>query len=180
MRRIGLSVVVGLVVAVDALMAGPRLASADPVYGKNAGVLELERAGGITGTVEVVVNGNGQWTPGHILWSNQVLIPYGCECEATFTPGDGGPVETFSETTMENAPRNGRLAVCTFSETEVRPEGTFDFTGTVYASYTPARKGSEPLKIMKAGRSASGLSRARSHSLSPRDRTCPAYVRHSK
>ena len=138
MKRTGI-LVLGLAVAAAALLGGVRTVSADPVNAKNAQTIEVTCDNGISGTFEVVTNGNGMWTPGHVIGSNQMLIPYSFEFTETFTPTGGGDPEVFTESIAKNAPRNGRLAECTFGETITIPEGTIEFTGVVGVSYTPAR-----------------------------------------
>ena len=82
----------------------------------------------LLGTIDVVTNpGNGLWTPGFVVGSNQRLIPYAFEF--TFTPTGGAAI---TEEISKPAPRNGRLDRCTFSETT--PEGTLD--AVVWVSYT--------------------------------------------
>jgi hypothetical protein len=130
--------VLGLAVAVVVLLGGVRTASADPVNAKKAEILEVTCTGGVTGTFDVVSNGNSIWTPGHVIGSNQVLVPYAFEFTFTFTPSDGGDPIVETESFAKKGPRNGRLAECTFSETETSPEGTAELIGVVSVSYTPA------------------------------------------
>lgn len=138
MKRTGLFML-GLTVAAVALLGGVSTVSADPVNAKNAEIIEITCDNGITGTLQIVTNGNGDWTPGHVIGSNQVLIPYAFEFTATFTPSDGGDPVVETESIAKNAPQNGRLAECTFSDTFSIPEGTIEFTGVVNVSFTPAR-----------------------------------------
>ncbi len=119
------------------LLAGAGSASADPAQSKKSQTLVVECDSGI-GTVEVVTNGNGEWTPGHVRMNNQVLIPYEFHFSGSFTP-PGGPTEFFSEDSVKKAPRNGRLATCTFSGEGEDESGSFEFSGIVKVSYTPAR-----------------------------------------
>lgn len=130
----------GFLVGVGAgvmLLAGSGSASADPAKSKNAEIIPIECDSGI-GTVEVVTNGNGEWTPGHVRMNNQVLIPYEFHISGSFTP-PGGPTESFSEDLVKKAPRNGRLATCTFSDEGADESGSFVFSGIVKVSYTPTR-----------------------------------------
>lgn len=138
MKRVGLFAMV-MAVALAASVGGAATVSADPTNAKNAEVVELECTNGITGTLEVVTNGNGMWTPGHVVGSNQKLIPYSFQFTETFTPSGGGSPEINTETITKNAPRNGRLAVCAFGDSIQIPEGTLEFTGVVGVSYTPAK-----------------------------------------
>jgi hypothetical protein len=136
MKRTGIPVL-ALIAAAAAFFGVVGTASADPTNAKKGEILEVTCDNGISGTFEVAVNGNGLWTPGHVIGSTQMLIPYAFEFTETFIPSYGGEPEVFTENIAKNAPRNGRLAVCTFGETETTPEGTFEFSGVVNVSYTP-------------------------------------------
>jgi hypothetical protein len=100
-------------------------ASADPTRHGELITLECE----VLGTFDIVTNGNGQWTPGHVADGTQVVVPYSFRFE--FTP-PGGETEVFE--VSKHAPANGRLDVCTFTIED--PEGTLN--GTARVSYTPA------------------------------------------
>ena len=68
-----------------------------PCYNEDAGIDELYRRVSTAceqygETYEIVVNGNGDWTPGHILDGTGVIIPISLEIHGTFTDADG---ETF-------------------------------------------------------------------------------------
>ena len=102
----------------------PNAASADP-HGE---VITLECE--VLGTFDIVTNGNGLWTPGHVVDGTQVLVPYRFRFE--FTPSGGGEPEVFE--VSKPGPANGRLDVCTFTLEE--EDGTVN--GTVWISYTPA------------------------------------------
>ena len=103
-------------------------AHADPSVGE---LVELECQGE---TFQVVVAGNGEWTPAHDLNSNLVGVPIAFgEFTGTFTPTEGEP-ETFTEpgNAKKNMPRTRNLVVeCTFSFSETSPEGTFTGSGSV-------------------------------------------------
>src|SRR5436190_17675226 len=69
-------------------------AVADPTNAKNATQLELD----CNGTAyQVVVNGNGKFTPAHILNGTGVAVPYSLDITTTFTP-PGGPTQTQTQT----------------------------------------------------------------------------------
>ena len=82
------------------------------------------------GTLDIAVNGNGLWSPGHVVDSTQVLVPYKFRFE--FTPTGGGEPEV--EEVAKRGPADGLLDVCTFTIEE--EDGTLN--GTVWISYTPA------------------------------------------
>jgi hypothetical protein len=99
-------------------------ASADPTRHGELISLECE----VLGAVDIVTNGNGLWTPGHVADGTQVVVPYSFRFEFT----GGGEPEVFEAS--KPGPANGRLDVCTFTIED--PEGTVN--GTARVSYTPA------------------------------------------
>jgi hypothetical protein len=119
-----------LAIAIAALGVSP--ASADP---KKGDVLDLSCD--VLGQVEIVVFSNGSGSPGLVLGSTQVGIPYALHIEGTFTPVEGEP-ESFVDEFEKPAPRNGRLDHCTFHQEETAEDGTVVIDGEVWISYTPA------------------------------------------
>lgn len=107
-------------------------AGADPKRGE---VLEIDCD--VLGTLEVVVFSNGLSSPGLVVGSTQVGIPYKLHVEGTFTPVDGEP-ESFVDEFEKPGPRNGRLDHCTFHEEGSDEFGSFELDGEVWISYTPA------------------------------------------
>jgi hypothetical protein len=107
-------------------------AAADP----NGDVLELECDR--LGTLEVVVFSNGPSSPGLVVGSNQVLIPYELHLDGSFTPNGGEP-ETFTEDFARAAPRHARTDHCTFHDEGSDEFGSFEVDGEVFISYTPIR-----------------------------------------
>jgi hypothetical protein len=120
-----------VLVSIAVVMLGVAPASADPQKGD---VLELSCDA--LGTVEVVVFSNGR-SPGLVLDSTQVGIPYKLHVEGTFTPFVGEP-ESFVDEFEKPAPRNGRLDHCTFHEEGSNEFGTLVLDGEVWISYTPS------------------------------------------
>jgi hypothetical protein len=118
-----------LAIALAALAASP--ASADPQKGD---VIEISCDA--LGTLEIVVFSNGSASPGLVLGSNQVGIPYKLHVEGTFTPVEGEP-ESFVDEFEHPAPRNGRLDHCTFHQEGSDEFGSFELDGEVWISYTP-------------------------------------------
>jgi hypothetical protein len=110
-------------------------AGADPVNAKKGEVLAINCDAGL-GALEVAVNGNGAFTPGMVTTSTQVGIPYEVHIVGTFTPTGGAPMP-FRDDAVKKAPRNGRLATCTFNQTDTSPEGVATISGTVKISFTP-------------------------------------------
>jgi hypothetical protein len=87
-------------------------------------------------TVEVAVNGNGDFTPGHLVGGTAVYVVQSFDATFTFTP-PGGP--TFTEHFARSKHNiHGDLVTCSFDITETGPEGTFRGFGTVVVFITPA------------------------------------------
>ena len=116
-------------IALAALGVAP--ASADPQKGD---VLEI--ACDTLGNLEIVVFSNGTGSPGLVVDSTQVGIPYKLHIEGTFTPV-GGETESFVDEWEHPAPRNGRLDHCTFHQEGSDEFGSFALDGEVWITYTP-------------------------------------------
>lgn len=117
------------------------------VFGGGIGAAGADPKGGVTtltcddGTsYEVVVAGNGNWTPAHDTTSNTILVPtwFG-DFHGTVRDAEGNVVDDFVEEgdspKGQSATNKGDIVECTFSFTEVSdgsdpefPEG-FTFTG---------------------------------------------------
>ena len=74
-------------------------AAADPIKAK--GALQFQVVCG-SQTLTVVVNGNGEFTPGHIVGSTAVFIPTSFDITFTFTP-TGGATMTETDTAAKAA-----------------------------------------------------------------------------
>jgi hypothetical protein len=111
-----------------ALAATATTVHADPAAGE---MVELNCEGEI---FQVVVAGNGLWTPAHDLGSTLVGVPLAFgEFTGTFTPTDGEP-ETFTDpgAAKPNVPRSSNLiAECVYTVSQTSPEGTFTGSGSV-------------------------------------------------
>jgi len=119
--------VLGLAVFVPA-------ASADPLNAKNSLAFPATCDDGQT--AQVVVNGNGRFTPAHVVGSTAVFVPQAFDITFEFTP-TGGTTET--ETDTSSKPNvHGDLVTCSFDVTQSFPEGTFHFFGTATGFFTPA------------------------------------------
>ena len=111
-------------------------AAADPTNAKNAGFFTA-----VCGSTElsVVVNGNGAFTPAHVVGSTSVFIPTAFDLMFSFTP-TGGETETETDTSAKtHQPPNAvtcelpaELNTITF------PDGVFMASGTVTGFFTPA------------------------------------------
>jgi hypothetical protein len=130
----------GLVGARVALAAAfvVQAASADPSNAKNS-LLITAVCGGQQ--VQVVVNGNGEFTAAHVAGGTSVFVPTAFDTTFSFTP-TGGTTETHADM---SAQRNQKadavtcdlpLALNTFTS----PEGTFSISGTVTGAFTPASR----------------------------------------
>jgi hypothetical protein len=127
------------VIAVFAIVLGvfAQTASADPSNAKDAGFFTA-----VCGStqLEVVVNGNGTFSPAHVVGSTSVFIPTAFDLMSTFTPSGGGAPEVETETSSKaHTPKNAvtcqlpaALNTFTFSE------GTFVLSGTVTGFFTPS------------------------------------------
>jgi hypothetical protein len=116
---------------VAALVQG---AAADPINAKNSFTFPAACDNGQT--VQVVVNGNGEFSPAHVVGSTAVFIPEVFDVTFEFTP-PGGP--TQSETDTSSKPNvHGDLVTCSFDVTQTFPEGTFHLFGSATGFFTPA------------------------------------------
>lgn len=85
-------------------------------------------------TYDVVVNGNGDWTPARDSNSTLVFHPtaFG-EFNGTFTPSDGSPAQHETDPPFErkNQPANGReTGECSYHISFSDESGTFEGDGT--------------------------------------------------
>jgi len=122
MRRTFAGAIAGLV----ALGAAGMVAAAPP----DAETFEIDCDGT---TYEIWTNGVGDFTPGHIVGSPGVLIPYYFHDVGTFTPPGGGDPESFDETIEKgngNAMKHRELTVCTLEFSFEDPESGASGEGT--------------------------------------------------
>jgi hypothetical protein len=132
LRRVTLIALFAIVLAVLA-----QSAAADPLNAKNSSILTADCG---AAQVMVVVNGNGEFTPAHVIGSTAVFIPTAFNLTFSFTPTGG---ETQSETdTSAKAHQPSNAVTCELPaalNTFTSPEGTFTISGTVTGFFTPAR-----------------------------------------
>jgi hypothetical protein len=108
-------------------------AVADPSQAKNSLQLELV----CNGTpYQVAVNGNGKFTPAHILDSTGVVVPYSLDLTFTFTP-PGGPTQTQTQTASKGGPHKGAVDCTIPFQSFSGPQGTFTIQGTATGFLTP-------------------------------------------
>jgi hypothetical protein len=109
-------------------------ASADPLKAKNSLAFPATCDDGQT--VQIVVNGNGEFTAAHVVGSTAVFVPQAFDITFEFTPTDG---TTETETDTSSKPNvHGDLVNCSFDVTQSFPEGTFHLFGTATGFFTPA------------------------------------------
>ena len=131
LRRFSIVALFAIVFAVFA-----QAAPADPLNARNAALITANC--GATQLL-VVVNGNGEFTPAHVIGSTAVFVPTAFNVTFSFTP-TGGATETETDTSAKaHQPRNAvtcdlPAALNTFTS----PEGTFTISGTVTGFFTPA------------------------------------------
>jgi hypothetical protein len=125
---------VALVLEILLLAALAQGAAADPSKAKNSLTFPATCDDGQR--VQVVVIGNGAWTPAHVVGSTAVFIPQAFDVTFEFTPTGG---ETVTETDTSSKPNpHGDLVTCSFDVTQTFPEGTFHLFGTATGFLTPA------------------------------------------
>jgi hypothetical protein len=120
--------------AVLALVVFVPAAAADPLNAKNSLAFPATCDNGQT--VQVVVNGNGEFTAAHVVGSTAAFVPQVFDVTFEFTP-TGGTTETEIETSSKPNV-HGDLVTCSFDVTQSFPFGTFHFFGTATGFFTPA------------------------------------------
>jgi hypothetical protein len=129
LRRLYVALTLGIVM-MAALAQG---AAADPINAKNSLTFPATCDGQ---TVQFVVNGNGDFTPGHVVGSTAVFVLQSFKFTFEFTPTGG---ETMSETkTGSKGNVHGDLVTCSFDVTQTFPEGAFHLFGSATGFFTPA------------------------------------------
>jgi hypothetical protein len=83
-----------------------------------------------------VVNGNGEFTPAHIIGSTGVVVPYSLDITFTFTP-PGGPTQTVTDTSSKGGPHKDAVDCTIPFQSFSGPQGTFTIQGTATAFLTP-------------------------------------------
>ena len=130
LRQIGLALVLSAVGT--GALAGA--AFADPVHAKNGLVLPAN-CGGLT--FLAAVNGNGEFTPAHVVGRTAVFVPQAFDLTFEFTP-TGGQTESDTDTSSHHHTHRG-LVTCSIDFTQSNPFGTMHLVGTVTGFFTPAR-----------------------------------------
>jgi hypothetical protein len=127
------------VAALFAILVGvfAQMASADPSNAKNAGFFTA-----VCGSTQlsVVVNGNGEFTPAHVVGGTSVFIPTAFDLTFSFTPSGGGAPEVETDTSAKQH-QPGNAVTCQLPaalNTVTFPDGTFTASGSVTGVFTPS------------------------------------------
>src|SRR5215212_5113426 len=129
LRRLCVALTLGILM-LAALAQG---AAADPINAKNSFSFPATCDGR---TVQLVVNGNGEFTPAHVVGSTAVFIPEAFNVTFEFTlPGE--PTQSETDTSSKHNV-HGDLVTCSFDVTQTFPEGTFHLFGSATGFFTPA------------------------------------------
>jgi hypothetical protein len=134
MLRLTFLITLVAVMAVVAVQA----ASADPINAHKGDVFVVTCPG--MPDFSVAVNGNGEFTPAHVIGSTAVFIPTAFDLTFSFTP-TGGTTMSETDTAAKNN-QSGNLVTCHLDaakNTFTGPEGTFSLSGDVTGFFTPAR-----------------------------------------
>jgi hypothetical protein len=130
LRRVCVALTLGIL-----LLAGlVQGAAADPINAKNSFQFPATCDNGQT--VQFVVNGNGEFTPGHVVGSTAVFVPQAFNITFEFTP-PGGPTQTETDTASKHNV-HGDLVTCSLDTTQTFPFGTVHVFGTATGFFTPA------------------------------------------
>jgi hypothetical protein len=110
------------------------IAVADPINAKNSSQISATCGGQ---PVTVVVNGNGEFTPAHVIGSTSVFIPTKFDLTFTFTPTGGAP-ESMTDTSAKAGPAKSTV-MCTIPMQTLfsGPQGSATIQGTVWGFFTP-------------------------------------------
>jgi hypothetical protein len=130
MKRRLLMLVAGCSLAAGLLVP---TAGADPVNAKNS--LQLNAVCGAQ-TFQVVVNGNGEFTPAHDVNSTMVFIPTAFNITFSFTP-TGGTTMSETDTSAKAAPIKNTITCTIPLQSFPAPDGIFSISGTVTGFLTP-------------------------------------------
>jgi hypothetical protein len=129
LRRLCVALVLGILL-MAALVQG---AAADPSGAKNSLTFPAACGGQ---TVQFVANGNGDFTPGHVVGSTAVFVLQAFDITFQFTPTGGEPMSETAARSKHNP--HGDLVTCSFDVTQTFPVGTLHFFGTATGFFTPA------------------------------------------
>jgi hypothetical protein len=109
-------------------------ATADPSHAKNAAQIVAQCGGQ---TITVVVNGNGEFTPAHVVGSTSVFVPTAFDTTFTFTPTGGTPMSETDTSAKAGPIKNTTTCTIPLQTLFSGPEGTATIQGTVTGFFTP-------------------------------------------
>ena len=134
MRRHSLALIAACALG-SAVIASP--AVADPIHAKNAAHV-YALCGANAQRVDVVVNGNGTFTPAHVLGSTRMFIPTAIHLTFSFTPAAGGGPFVDTTNATKAAPLKGTVT-CTIPLQTLfsGPMGSATISGSVTGFFTP-------------------------------------------
>jgi hypothetical protein len=128
----------GIIVALVALavVVLAQTASADPTNAKNSQVITAMCG---SQQIQVSVNGQGEFTPAHVIGSTAVFVPTAFNLTFSFTP-TGGTTQSETDTAAKQNQAKGTVTcnIPAALNTFTSPEGTFTLSGTVAGFFTPA------------------------------------------
>ena len=129
-RRIA---VTSCAVLLSTALASP--ANADPTNARTSALIDTLCD---SQPLTMVVNGNGVWSPAHVIDSTSVFIPTALDLTLTFTPAGGGQPLLDHAILGKAAPIQNTLS-CTIPPQTLStgPEGTRTITGTLTGFLTP-------------------------------------------
>ena len=78
------------------------------------------------------MNGNGEFTPAHVIDSTAVFVPQAFDTTFEFTPTGGTTKQRDGQSSKHNA--HGGLVTCDIDFTQANPFGSLHLFGTVPAS----------------------------------------------
>ena len=127
------SVVIVACLALAAAVIAP-VATADPINAKNSSQINAMCNGQ---PITVVVNGNGKFTPAHVIGSTSVFIPTAFDLTFTFTPTGGSP-SSNTDMSAKAGPFTNTVECSIPSQMLFSgPQGTEWIEGSVWGFFTP-------------------------------------------
>lgn len=87
-------------------------------------------------TIQVVLAGEGEFTPAHVVGSTATFVPQAFDITFEFTPS--GDTTESERNTSSKRNVHGDLVTCSFDVTQTFPGGTSRFFGTATGFFTPA------------------------------------------
>jgi len=126
-----------LVIAIFGALAAAALvpvATADPSNAKNSAVIHALCGGH---SVTVVVNGNGTFSPAHVVDSTSVFIPTAFDLTFTFTPTGGSPESDHNTASKAGPIQNTTECSIPLQTLFSGPDGTATIQGNVTGFFTP-------------------------------------------